>query len=59
MREMKTCHENLQNDNCSVQNLVEKYMPLKTLNLIVEVTEDSFNAKGKNRLREVASKMCD
>lgn len=32
-------------------------MPLRMINLIVEATEDCFNAKQKNRLREITSTM--
>ena len=46
-------HEKLVNEQCSLQNLVEKYMPLRMLNLIIEATEECFSGKGARKLREV------
>ena len=52
-------HETIANDQISLQNLVEKYLPLRMLNMIVEVTEDCFQKPHKQRMREVAYKMGD
>jgi len=40
-----------------LENLIQKYIPLRTLNMIVEATSDVFNKKQAMRLREVTMQM--
>ena len=47
IQKIMATNQNIINENCSLQNLVEKYMPLKLLTMIVEATEDSFLPAGK------------
>ena len=47
IKKVMISHENLMNEQCSLQNLVEKYMPLKLLTMIIEATEESFLPAGR------------
>ena len=57
MDKVSHANEVLMNSQYSLENYCEKYMPLRMINLIVESTEDCFNAKQKNRLKEITSHM--
>ena len=57
MDKLHISHENVKNEQNSLENLVEKYMPLRMLNLICEATEESFSAKAAKKLREVVGKI--
>jgi hypothetical protein len=39
--------------------LVEKYMPLRMLNMIIEVTEHSFSTKQACKMKDVARQIGD
>jgi len=41
----------------SLENLVQKYIPLRMLSMIIEVTEVCFNERQKIKVKEVAAKM--
>ena len=45
IRDLSIANDKVQNLQASLENLVEKYLPLRVLNMIVEVTEDCFNKK--------------
>jgi len=59
MTQIQIEHTQGMDQSASMQNLVEKYLPLRTLNMIVEMTEDSFNSKGRARMQEIAARMSE
>lgn len=50
-------HDHLINQQESLENLVQKYIPLRILSMIIETTEHCFNPKQMMKLKDVAGKM--
>jgi hypothetical protein len=45
LRLVSISYEKMQNNMLSLENFVDKYLPLRMLNMVIEATEDVFNKK--------------
>ena len=59
IQDIAKCNDKVMNEQASLQNMVEKYLPLRILNMILEATEECFPPKQAKKLHEITAKMSD